>query len=96
MPKPKVPKRYRLSRSPYWIDPRDAAMRITRMPEPDLAEKIVEVMNIAELAAAAEKFGNEYDGACEVFLKCLSDRTFQRCPQIIRYHVDRAAPAPWC
>jgi hypothetical protein len=50
----KEPKRFRLTRFPYWID--HTGHEVTRAPEPDHAEKIVEVLNVAELEEEAKNW----------------------------------------
>lgn len=56
-------KQFKLSRSPYWIDPEHSYSSRSRAPEPDLAVKVVEVTSVADLVAQATAFGNEWHGA---------------------------------
>ena len=83
MPARKATKEFLLTRSPYWVD-RHGHM-VTRMPEPEEVEKRVHVSNVAELAAEAEKLASEYGGACEGYIKCLTERPFAKCPRLVRH-----------
>src|SRR4051812_5006139 len=78
-PPGKRPK-FLLKRNSYWVE-RHGHM-VTRMPEPEETKKRAPVSNVAELVAEAEKFASEYGGACEVYMKCLTERPFAKCPGV--------------
>jgi hypothetical protein len=93
--KTKEPKRFQLSRSPIWGDPNNPSVTTTRMPEPDLATKIVDVLTRDELCAEAQAFADEVEYTCQVFIQCLARRTFPKAPWLVYGHRDRIQPPPW-
>lgn len=88
-------KQFRLHRTPRYRAKNDPeGVTRTIAPDPDACFKTVEAKNRDDLLNQVREFGAEFGKACDVFMKCLAGRSFNRTPLYVQCNYDNMPEPP--